>query len=238
MSRGLFITGTDTGAGKTLITAGLMLALRAQGARVLGMKPIASGCEHTAAGLRNADALTLLEAGSQAVPYAQINPCAFAAPIAPHIAAAHSHQPIDPAAISKAYRALSAAADWVLVEGVGGWHVPLGDQRLVRDLPPLLGGTTPLPVVLVVGMRLGCLNHALLSAAAIAADGCQLSGWVATQVEPEMPALVDNIATLRAHLSAPCLGVIPYRAAPTPAWVAPQLDAALLVAQNHFNTVT
>jgi dethiobiotin synthetase len=224
MSQGIFVTGTDTGAGKTLVAAGLLRALHAQGASALGMKPIASGCERTAQGLRNADALSLLAAGSEPVPYEHLNPIAFAPPIAPHIAAQQSGQPIDPARILRAFQWLRAKADWVVVEGVGGWHVPLDDRLMVRDLPSLLGDTAPLPVILVVGLRLGCLNHALLSAAAIAADGCRLVGWIATQTDPDMLAIEANIATLKSRLHAPCLGCIPYLTDPVPETIAPRLS--------------
>lgn len=224
MAQGLFITGTDTGAGKTLVAAALMRALRATGARVLGMKPIASGCEPTSDGLRNADALCLLAQCSEPVPYHRINPIAFDPPIAPHIAAAEAARPIDPELIRTAYLWLAARADWVVVEGVGGWQVPLGEHLSVRDLPPLLGVGTPLPVLLTVGLRLGCLNHALLSAAAIAADGCRLVGWVGTQIDPHMRALDANLATLSARLPAPCLGFIPHLTNADPEDAAIRLD--------------
>jgi dethiobiotin synthetase len=229
MARGLFMTGTDTGAGKTLVAAGLMRALQDQGARVLGMKPIASGCTLTETGPRNADALALQAQGSAPIPYAQINPVAFTPPIAPHIAAAEAGAPIEANRILQAYRALLAQADWVVVEGVGGWHVPLTDRLLVRDLPGLLGAGQPLPVILVVGLRLGCINHALLSAAAIAADGCQLAGWIGTQTDPEMLAVEANIATLRARIPAPCLGLIPFLDEPSAEGVATLLDCACLM---------
>ncbi|EIC23316.1 dethiobiotin synthase [Thiorhodovibrio frisius] len=230
MSRGLFITGTDTGAGKTLVAAGLLRALQAQGASALGMKPIASGCQQTREGLRNADALALLAASSQPLPYNRVNPIAYAPPIAPHLAAESSGQRIDPDRILSAYRWLGTQADWVVVEGVGGWHVPLSEQLMVRDLPALLGDPEPLPVVLAVGLRLGCINHALLTAAAIAADGCHLAAWVATQTDPEMLAVEANIAALRSRLSAPCLGCIPNLPNPTPEAVASHLDCAPLQA--------
>ncbi|WPL16267.1 ATP-dependent dethiobiotin synthetase BioD 1 [Thiorhodovibrio winogradskyi] len=231
MSKGLFITGTDTGAGKTLIAAGLLRALQSQGHSALGMKPIASGCTPTKDGLRNADALALQAAGSQQMPYDQVNPIAYAPAIAPHLAAEQSGQPIDTKRILSAYRWLSTQADWLVVEGVGGWHVPLGKQLMVRDLPVLLGDTKPLPVVLVVGLRLGCLNHALLSAAAIAADGCTLAGWVGTQTEPEMLAVEANIATLKSRITAPCLGCIPYLPNTKPEAVASYFDCAPLPAK-------
>lgn len=234
MSRGLFITGTDTGAGKTLAATGLMQALRDRGDAVLGMKPVASGCTRTPEGLRNADALALQGLCSRPLPYERVNPIAFEPAIAPHIAALHSAQPIDPAVVLAGFRSLHAeGADWVIVEGVGGWHVPLNDAVLVRDLPRLLGAAAPLPVVLVVGLRLGCISHALLSAAMIEQDGCTLAGWIATQTDPAMEALDANLATLRQWIAAPCLGVIPWQEAPSPPSVAAALDLAPLLAARR-----
>lgn len=224
MGRGLFITGTDTGAGKTRVAAGLMCALRARGARVLGMKPIASGCASTPVGLRNADALLLQAQCSEPIAYDWINPMAFEPPIAPHIAALQRGQTMPLGPITQAYQRLQARADWVVVEGVGGWRVPLDEQWLVSDLPRQLDPATPLPVILVVGLRLGCLNHALLTAAAILADGYRLAGWVATQTEPDMAAVAANLATLTARVPAPCLGQIPYLPDPSPELLATGFD--------------
>jgi dethiobiotin synthetase len=225
MGQGLFITGTDTGAGKTLVAAGLMQALRARGATVLGMKPIASGCTPTPDGLRNADALSLQAQCSSAVPYDWINPIAFAPAIAPHLAAAQSGRRIDLASLVQAYHRLRARADWVVVEGVGGWRVPLdANHWRVSDLPRQLDPEAPLPVILVVALRLGCLNHALLTAEAILAEGYRLAGWIATQTEPDMEAVTGNLDSLAARLPAPCLGSMPYQPEPTPDGVATRLD--------------
>ncbi len=224
MSRGWFITGTDTGCGKTAITLGLMAAFQAQGDQVLGMKPVASGCNLTPEGLRNADALCLQAQGSVRVPYDQINPYAFAPPIAPHIAAAQVGLRIERDRIKNAYAKLAQEANWVLVEGVGGWRVPLGDGFFASDLPRILN----LPVILVVGLRLGCLNHALLTAESILAKGSALAGWVANQIDPRMPALAENLETLRALLPAPCLGLVPWLGDPGPEAVAPSLDLKVL----------
>jgi dethiobiotin synthetase len=232
-ARGLFITGTDTDAGKTLVTAGLMAALQRRGLSVLGMKPVASGCARTPRGLRSADALMLARQagvpidadGEPAAParvadaaaagfdvaYDDLDPYAFEPPMAPHIAAGRVGVDIEIGRIRRAYRVLAEQADWVLVEGVGGWRVPLGPSLATSDLPAALG----LPVVLVVGLKLGCLNHSLLTAESIRANGDRLVGWVATRLEPAMLAPDENIATLAALLHAPCLGVVPWLDEPT-----------------------
>jgi dethiobiotin synthetase len=209
---GFFVTGTDTGCGKTEATLGLMAALQRRGLRVLGMKPVASGCTRTASGLRNEDALRLRDAGSAAVPYEWINPYAFEPPIAPHIAAADAGILIELATIEQAYARLAPLADRVLVEGVGGWRVPLGPERFVGDIPIALD----LPVILVVGLRLGCINHALLTAESIQWAGCRLAGWIGNQVDPDMAYREANLATLTDRLAAPCLGVIPWLQGPAP----------------------
>jgi dethiobiotin synthetase len=221
---GLFVTGTDTDCGKTEIALGLMAAWQGEGRVVLGMKPVASGCRATPAGLRNADAERLLAQGSRAVDYRLVNPYAFAPPIAPHVAAAQAACEIDLEVIAAAYAELAAAAERVVVEGVGGWRVPLGGGRFVGDLPRRLD----LPVVLVVGLRLGCLNHALLTAEAIAADGARLIGWVANRIDPAMAAAEESLATLETLIPAPCLGVVPRLAAPTPARCAAHLDLGVV----------
>jgi len=205
MGRGLFVTGTDTGCGKTEITLGLMQALQGQGLRVLGMKPVASGAEATPQGSRNEDAGRIRLQGSRLVEYERVNPYLFSPPIAPHIAAAQAGVTIDFERIRQALKGLQDAADLVVVEGVGGWRVPLGPQGEVADLIQVLG----LPVVLVVGLRLGCLNHALLTLESITARGVPLAGWVANTLEPGMAALAENIAALRGRIPAPLLGVVP-----------------------------
>lgn len=206
MARGLFVTGTDTGCGKTLVTLGLMARLQQNGQTVLGMKPVASGAEVTPQGLRNEDALLIQRQGSHPVSYELVNPCVYAPPIAPHLAAEEAGRPIDLESIAGAYRQLASQADRVVVEGVGGWRVPLGDGLKLADLVRRLD----LEVVMVVGLKLGCLNHALLTAQAILHDGLPLRGWVANQVDPEMLAREANLRTLRDHLAAPCLGVLPH----------------------------
>jgi dethiobiotin synthetase len=206
MTQGLFITGTDTGCGKTEITLGLMQALQQRGEKVVGMKPVASGAEETAEGLRNEDALRIHRQGGSELPYAWINPFAYAPPIAPHLAAQSAGRPIDLQRIADHFERLADKADRVLVEGVGGWLVPLTGEATVADLALRL----ELPVILVVGMRLGCINHALLTDAAIRQSGARLLGWVANQVEPQMASREGNLQTLQKRLSAPCLGVVPW----------------------------
>jgi dethiobiotin synthetase len=203
---GYFVTGTDTGVGKTLVTLGLMRRLQDRGRRVVAMKPVASGCQHTAQGLRNADALLLQQQSSLPLEYSEVNPYAFEPAIAPHLAAAEAGYRIELTTIETAYRRLAIQADQVCVEGIGGWLVPLNEAQTTADLASELG----LGIILVVGMRLGCLNHALLTQAAIAAAGLHLAGWVANQSSPGCERIGENIDTLRSRLAAPLLGVVPF----------------------------
>ncbi|WP_275098350.1 dethiobiotin synthase [Sedimenticola hydrogenitrophicus] len=211
MRSGYFITGTDTDCGKTVVTLGLMRLLQSQGHQVLGMKPVAAGSVQTADGLRNDDALRLQAQASRPAAYERVNPYCFNPPIAPHLAAAQAACEIDFARITACFEQLAEGADRVLVEGAGGWCVPLGADRTLADLAVSLG----LPVILVVGLRLGCINHALLSAEAIRASGLPLAGWIGNQVDPAMREREANIATLQQWLDAPCLGVIPHLADPS-----------------------
>jgi dethiobiotin synthetase len=217
---GYFITGTDTGIGKTVVTLGLMRWLQDQGLRVAAMKPVASGCERTPLGLRNADALQLQTQASMPLDYAEVNPYAFEPPIAPHIAAGQAGVRIDLDIIQQGVRQLAGCSDVVCVEGVGGWLVPLNDRETLADLAAGLG----LGVVLVVGMRLGCLNHALLTARAIEASGAPLAGWVANGLPPVPDYLEENINTIKSKISAPLLGVVPVLAAPVAGQVRITLD--------------
>jgi dethiobiotin synthetase len=211
MSTALFIAGTDTGIGKTHSACTLIHALRASGHRVCGMKPVASGCIDTTHGLRNEDALALLAASSTPVPaYEAINPIALREPLSPHLAAAHEGVTIALPPLRAAFEVLRENYDTVVVEGVGGWRVPLAPGLLASAIAKEWG----LPVVLVVGLRLGCLSHALLTAEAIVADGCRLIGWIGNQIDPQMAAIEENIDTLRKLLPAPCLGILPYGMAP------------------------
>jgi dethiobiotin synthetase len=219
MTRGYFITGTDTECGKSEVTLALMYLLQTQGHRVLGMKPVASGAEPTSDGLRNEDALRIQRQGSVDVSYELINPYAFEPPIAPHIAARRAGETVDFQTLGDNYRALADQADCVLVEGVGGWKVPLGPDGDVARLAAFLD----LPVILVVGMKLGCLNHALLTAEAIAATGSSLAGWVANQVAADMLEMESNLETLTASIDAPCLGFVPFLEEVSPQRVADYL---------------
>ena len=224
MSAALFVAGTDTGIGKTHVACTLLHALRAQGLRACGMKPVASGCAETPEGLRNEDALALLAAGSAPLPYARINPVALRQPLSPHLAAAHEGVTIALPPLRAAFDALRAEHDAVVVEGVGGWRVPLAPGLFASAIAKQWN----LPVILVVGLRLGCLSHSLLSAEAILADGCRLAGWIGNRIDPAMEAVEENLATLRELLPAPCLGVLPHGV--PPAQAAAGLDLAVLAA--------
>lgn len=220
MARGLFITGTDTGVGKTLVAASFLRRFAATGLSVAGMKPIASGCDRTPDGLRNADALALLRESNCPVTYEEVNPYALEPAIAPHVAASRVEVTLELSRMIEAYRNLAARAAVVVVEGAGGWRVPTGPQGFLSDLPEQLG----LEVVLVVGLRLGCLNHAFLTADAITRGGrCRLVGWVGNAIDPDMAEPAANVETLRERLPAPCLGIVPPLASPTPRDVAPLL---------------
>lgn len=202
-----FITGTDTEVGKTFVACALLHALRRDGSTALGMKPVAAGFD---ADGKNEDVEQLIAASSLLAPRALVNPYAFRAAIAPHIAAAEEGRTIELAHIVAAFEQLHGLADAVLVEGVGGFCVPLGADLDTADLAVALD----LPVILVVGMRLGCINHALLSAQAIAASGLQLAGWVANRIDPAMARFEENLAALQERIGAPLLGVVPYGTTP------------------------
>lgn len=202
--RGVFVTGTDTGIGKTHVSTALLRAMRRRGIAAVGMKPVASGCESTRDGLRNEDALALIEATATDLRYEDVNPYAFVDPIAPHLAASDHSVTIDPQRIVEHFERLRATAGCVVVEGVGGWLAPLGDSLMQADLAHAL----ELPVLLVVGLRLGCLNHALLSARTIAADGCRLVGWIGNRIDADMLRVEDNIEALKARIQAPLLGIV------------------------------
>ena len=207
MAKPLFITGTDTDAGKTLIACALLEALAAAGKTTCALKPIAAGCEHTKQGLTNSDALLLQACATTALPYSQVNPIALTEACAPHIAAANEGRRLQIARIEGICRGvLMQKADICVIEGAGGWRVPLNERERLSDLPKNLNS----PVVLVVGMRLGCLNHALLTAEAILRDGLPLVGWVANTLDSKMLHFEQNLATLKRLIPAPCLGVIPY----------------------------
>lgn len=225
MSAAYFITGTDTDVGKTTIAAGLLHAARSAGMSTAAGKPVASGCELTPKGLRNADALALMAQCSLPLSYAEVNPVAFEPAIAPHLAAREAGVALTVQSLSgPMLHILDKEADFTLIEGAGGWRVPLADQDNLSDLAMALG----LPVILVVGMRLGCINHALLTAEAIARDGLQLAGWVANIIDPKTSRLEENLATLAERLPAPCLGRVPRLKAVTAEAVAEYLQLDLL----------
>ncbi len=211
MSRGYFITGTDTDSGKTVVTLGLMQLLQSQGYRVAGMKPVAAGAELTVDGWRNDDALQIQAQSTGDISYETLNPYLFEPPIAPHLAAQQAGVRIDFSRISDCFDLLQRQVDRMVVEGAGGWRVPLGEKHSIADLAVAL----ELPVILVVGLKLGCINHALLSAESIRAAGVNLVGWVANQVDPAMQVRDENIETLKGCLDSPCLGVVPYLKAPS-----------------------
>ncbi len=204
MTRGFFITGTDTGVGKTCVTLGLMRALQAQGHTVVGMKPVASGCHAVLNRLENDDALRLQSCSSLPVKYGQVNPYAFEPAVAPQLAARINGASIQIAVIGKSFRELSEGADFVVVEGVGGWLVPINAEQTMQDVAIDLG----LPVVLVVAIRLGCLNHALLTAAAIHKSGLRLAGWVANRVDPQCEHPDELVTALGERLPAALLADI------------------------------
>jgi dethiobiotin synthetase len=225
MSTAFFVTGTDTEIGKTTIAAGLLHGARLAGLSTAAAKPVASGCVRKVDGLRNDDALALLGECTLALRYEEVNPLAFEPAIAPHLAAREVGVLLDVAALQGPVQAiLDKHADFTLVEGAGGWRVPLAGQASLSDLAVAL----QLPVILVVGVRLGCINQALLTAEAILRDGLTLAGWVANLVDPHTSRLEDNLATLAERLPAPCLGYVPRLAEATPAAVSGYLNLGLL----------
>lgn len=213
------MTGTDTGVGKTLVACALLRAFAARGLRSVGMKPVAAGAQRSSGELRNEDVARLAAAGSVAPPGSLINPYCFELPIAPHLAAREAGVRIELSRITNAYRALTRLADVVVVEGIGGFSVPLSDREDTADLAARLD----LPVILVVGMRLGCLNHAQLTAQAIRARSLKLAGWVANQVDPAMAFFDENVQTLTQRLAAPRIAQLPFfqpcDAPPDAAWI-------------------
>jgi dethiobiotin synthetase len=219
MASGYYVTGTDTAAGKTFASVALLHALRAAGRRAVGMKPVASGCIQGVEGWRNEDALALQAASLPRPPYAQVNPYALPAPTAPQIAAAQAGMRVRLEPIRAAFDLLAASADVVVVEGVGGWLAPLADDLEQAQLARALH----LPVVLVVGMKLGCLNHARLSERAIVADGLPLAGWIGNAMTRELEFGAEYFDLLRASLRSPCLGLLPYGEAHDPSLVATHL---------------
>jgi dethiobiotin synthetase len=231
----VFITGTDTGIGKSVVTAGLMRALVAQGLTVAGMKPIAAGAVRAATELVNEDAELLRACANVELPRALVCPCLYEAPTAPHLAAAAMGERIELDTVAAAYTELTRRADCVLVEGIGGWALPLSGTDMLADLPRRLG----LPVVLVVGVRLGALNHALLTARAIVNDGLPFVGWIANVLDPDYAWSDGTIDTLVERLPAPLLARVPFRPGATPDTIAISLrEAAAQLSQPPGNAAT
>src|SRR3977135_1449897 len=204
--RGIFVTGTDTAVGKTVVACGLARGFRARGARVAVMKPVSSGATRTPEGLRNADALALIEAAQATTPYALVNPYCFEPPISPHIAAKEAMIEVDIATIRRNFEALAADADWVVIEGAGGWFAPISERQTMADLVCALA----VPALMVVGVKLGCLNHAQLTRLALEArgvGGLSSAGWVASGADPAMARTAENLASLERLLGEPALAV-------------------------------
>ncbi|WP_273426516.1 dethiobiotin synthase [Marinobacter sp.] len=222
-----FVTGTDTGVGKTMVSAAILEAARAAGLRTLAMKPIASGCDETPEGLRNEDALALQNAMTESLAYEVINPVALKPAIAPHVAAAQAGKTVTAQRLIGFCRGLQLRpADLMLIEGAGGWRVPLNDRETYASLPRELGT----PVILVVSLKLGCINHALLTAEAIRADGVVVAGWVANRAEAEtMSCEQETLEYLGSHMAAPCLGELPWLEEPDPVALASHLDIKCLI---------
>jgi dethiobiotin synthetase len=212
MTSGFFVTATDTSAGKTVFSCALLSALARQGLSVAGFKPVAAGAVQTPAGLINEDAEMLRRHSSIALEYGEVNPITLEPPIAPHIAARSAQISLSPDLLAKRHRQLASKADIVISEGAGGWLVPLSETDYMADLAVRIGD----PVILVVAMRLGCLNHALLTAESIRARGANFAGWVANRVDPEMPVFEENLESLDARLGVPRLASVPWLDDPDP----------------------
>lgn len=208
----LFVSGTDTGVGKTYASLALMAHARMAGLSVVGLKPVASGCLPGPRGPASEDACKLMAQASIRLPYQTVNPWAFEAPIAPHLAASALGTRIEIAVVKESLARARSVADLVVVEGIGGWLVPLTETTTVADMVCELR----LPVVLVIGMRLGCLSHALLTTESIAAHGVDLLGWIANELDPAMLALDQNVDALRQRIHAPMLGRLPYATGASP----------------------
>lgn len=221
-----FIAGTDTDAGKTLIACAILEKARQQQLSTAAVKPVAAGCEQTPEGLRNSDALQLQAAMTIELPYEQVNPVAFEPPIAPHIAAMQVQKTLSVSRLAGFCNGvIMQPCDLVLVEGAGGWRVPLNPRETLANLAKELN----MPVVLVVGMKLGCINHALLTVEAIERDGLTLAGWVANRVDAQMSCFEENMMTLRTLIQAPCLGEVPYLPQATKESAAEHLDLSTLL---------
>ncbi|MEH6444061.1 MAG: dethiobiotin synthase [Oceanospirillaceae bacterium] len=202
-----FVAGTDTDVGKTFVSQALLEAAKLQGLSCYGLKPVAAGCEQSEDGLKNDDALKLIDSASVKLSYQQVNPIALELAVAPHIAAKQAGISLTLQKVVGFCRgAMMNRADFVLIEGAGGWRVPLNNRETLAQIPKELA----LPVILVVGIKLGCINHAILTVEAIARDGVKLAGWVANYVDPEMQMKQDSVATLKQAINAPLIGEIPF----------------------------
>lgn len=226
MTKTFFVAGTDTGVGKSLVTASLLSLGAEQGHSTMGLKPLAAGCEHREEGWRNEDAELLAENASVKLDYQQINPVALKEAMAPHLAAAKEGRRLGAERLVGFCRgALIKKPDLCFIEGAGGWRVPLNPQEMMSDFAKKMD----VPVILVVGVRLGCLNHALLSAEAITRDGLKIAGWVASSVDPDMVCIEENVETLAAILPFPLLGHIPHLTSATVSKAKPFLDISKLL---------
>ena len=224
-ARGIFVTGTDTGVGKTVVACALVRGLREGGARVAVMKPVASGAFRTPEGLRNTDALALMEAAGPARSdtYDEVNPYCFEPAISPHIAAREAGIDVDTSMIRQKYDRLSADADWVVVEGAGGWYAPINEHQTMADLAWALS----VPALLVVGLKLGCLNHAQLTRLGVESHGVRLAGWVVSGIDRHMTRVEANLETLERLFGEPPLAVVPHLAAGTDSIALGELARAL-----------
>nr|WP_242695212.1 dethiobiotin synthase [Shewanella sp. 4t3-1-2LB] len=222
-----FVTGTDTDSGKTQVAAALLYKARTRyGLKTVGVKPIASGCKRTAYGLRNADALMLMEQSSLKLDYEKVNPFAFEPAIAPHVAATDAGIELSPEGVlARLDLTQYSMADFCLVEGAGGWRLPLGNNRYLSETVVALA----MPVIIVVGMKLGCLNHAVMTEELIYADGLPVAGWVANRAQPDMARFEENLASLKQMMQSPFLGTIPYIPGADVAEMAEHLDLAPLL---------
>ncbi|MGG4661761.1 dethiobiotin synthase [Providencia vermicola] len=224
MTKTYFVTGTDTEVGKTVASCALLQAANAQRFNTVGYKPVASGSEQTPEGLRNNDAL-LLQANSRVkLPYSSVNPIVFEAPTSPHIISEKEGEPIDFSVINQGLLEVQEKGDWVLVEGAGGWYTPLTTEKTYADWVI----EQQLPVILVVGVKLGCINHALLTLEAINSAGLSVVGWIANEIEPAGVYQAEYLATLKRMINSPCLGILPYQPQLNESTLGQYLDLTLL----------
>ena len=225
MSQGYFVTGTDTGVGKTEMTLALMASLQQKNKAVHAMKPVASGAVMSVSGLNNDDARRLQAQASTQLPYPMINPFAYEQPVAPHIEAQRSGIKIDLDRIKRNFDEIRGLSDYAFMEGVGGWQVPINKHQTMADIVKYIN----LPVILVVGMRLGCINHALLSYQAVKQSRLNCVAWIANTIDPDMVAIQENYEAIRDRLDCPCIGAIPYLATPDTAQIANLLNTEVLM---------